>query len=253
MMLPLLLEPDQLLPLLGDEKLLIVDVSSAGHYARGHIPGSVHLAASHLQCGVKPAPGKLPDRQALSRLFSALGLRQAQHVVIADDEGGGWAGRLAWTLDCIGHRHYSLLNGGLVAWVKEGYPLELQANTGKASDYCVDAIDPQPIATVDDILQLLDDPLLGIWDVRSAGEFNGSKVLAQRGGHIPGARHLEWTDLMDKSRNLRLLAAAKNSRDAGAAWFDCREIDHYPLPDPPSLGFELFCCKIAPIPSYQGI
>ena len=205
MSLPLLLEPDQLLPRLHDDSLLIIDCSSEQHFQQAHIPGSVHLAPASLQCGIKPASGKLPDRQALSELFAGLGLRPDHHVVAADDEGGGWAGRLIWTLDCIGHQRYSLLNGGLVAWIRERHPVTQAMTTATPSDYAVAAIESDPIAQLQDILSRLGDSQLGIWDARSAEEYAGTRILAQRGGHIPGAAHLEWTELMDQTRNLRLL------------------------------------------------
>jgi thiosulfate/3-mercaptopyruvate sulfurtransferase len=209
MTLPLLIEPEQLQPLLQQDSLLVVDCSSQQQFERGHIPGSVHLAPAKLQCGIKPATGKLPDRQALTRLFRELGLRPGQHVVAADDEGGGWAGRLIWTLDCIGHPHYSLLNGGLAAWIGEGYPLEHGVAAATPGSYTVEAINPEPIAQLQDILARLGNGDMAIWDARSAEEFAGTRVLAQRGGHIPGAVHLEWTDLMDPGRHLRLLPLAQ--------------------------------------------
>jgi thiosulfate/3-mercaptopyruvate sulfurtransferase len=209
MPLPLLAQPEELQPMLPDDSLLIIDCSSAENYQIGHIPGAVHLPPASLQCGTKPASGKMPGREALVALFSSLGLRPDQHVIATDDEGGGWAGRLIWTLDCIGHTRYSLLDGGMEAWKKEGYPLANTPSTPVPSTYQVDTIDPQPIAQIDDILALLGTADLAIWDARSAQEYAGTKVLAQRGGHIPGAVNLEWTDLMDTTRNLRLLPLAQ--------------------------------------------
>ncbi len=205
MALPLLIEPDQLLPRLDDTSLLVIDCSSRQHFDQAHIPGSVHLPPARLQCGIKPASGKLPDRQALSALFSQMGLTPDTHVIAADDEGGGWAGRLLWTLECIGHRQYSLLNGGLLAWIDEGFPVSRDAPSTGPSDYNVATIDTGPIASLEDILVQLESSDFAIWDARSREEYEGSKVLAQRGGRIPGAAHLEWTELMDKTRNLRLL------------------------------------------------
>ena len=38
-----------------------------------------------------------------------------------------------------------------------------------------------------------------IWDVRSDGEYDGSASRGnQRAGHIPGAVHLEWFNLVDR-------------------------------------------------------
>jgi thiosulfate/3-mercaptopyruvate sulfurtransferase len=39
-------------------------------------------------------------------------------------------------------------------------------------------------------------------------------VRAARGGHIPGAINLEWTELMDQDRNLRLRSDAQQLLDS---------------------------------------
>lgn len=205
--LPLLLEPDQLEAALGRPELLILDLSSADNYALGHVPGAVHINPSALQCGIKPAPGKLPEVDQLTRLFAQVGLAPDRHVIAYDDEGGGWAGRLIWTLDVLGHRRYSYLDGGLHAWRNEGHPVETAVNTGTPSDFSA-RIDPAPIATVEQIVAGLGDPQRAVWDARSGAEFRGEKVLAARGGHIPGAVNIDWLELMDRSRNLRLVDRA---------------------------------------------
>ena len=207
-LLPLLIEPKQLQTLLGDKRLLILDTSSADNHRKHHIPGAIHIAPASLQCGLKPAAGKLPSVEQLTALFSAVGLTDDLHVIVYDDEGGGWAGRLIWTLDVLGHQRYSYLNGGLPAWVNEGFPTETTINQGKAVDYQV-TIDTTPIAEIDDITGQLGSDNFAVWDARSAAEYSGEKVLAQRGGHIPGAINIDWLELMDRERNLRLVDLAQ--------------------------------------------
>ena len=114
--LPLLLEAEQLNKRDSQQrdKLLIIDVSSQENYDKHHLPGAIHLAPKSLQCGSPPTPGKLPSKEQLSALFSSIGLSPDKHVICYDDEGGGWAGRLIWTLDVLGHQHYSYLNGGIM-------------------------------------------------------------------------------------------------------------------------------------------
>lgn len=202
--LPLLLEPEQLEPLLGRPDLLILDTSSAANYERHHVPGAIHIPPQSLQAGIKPAVGRLPEAAQLSELFSRVGLSPGKHVIAYDDEGGGWAGRLIWTLDVLGHRNYSYLNGGLPAWVNEGHPVETQVNTGTPTAFTAQ-IDAAPVASLDQIVAGIGDPQRAIWDARSADEYAGRKVVAARGGHIPGAANLDWLELMDRSRNLRLL------------------------------------------------
>ena len=204
--LPLLLEPAELEAQLGRDDLLILDLSSADNYARGHVPGAIHIAPQSLQCGIKPAPGKLPSLEALSELFSRVGLTPDRHVVAYDDEGGGWAGRLIWTLDVLGHDNYSYLDGGARAWIEEGHPVETQANSGTPSAFEA-RLHSGPIASLETIEAQLGDANVAIWDARPPEEYAGTKVVAARGGHIPGAVNLDWLELMDRQRNLRLVDA----------------------------------------------
>ena len=215
--LPLIIEPLQFEGFLGQENILLVDVSQDQAYATYHIPGAVHVAPSELVSGLQPAVGKLPSVERLSALLTKIGLGNEQHVVVYDHEGGGWAGRFIWTLDVIGHGNYSYLNGGIHAWKNEGHPLEHgieNATVATSAEYQVQ-IHPQAVAEKEDILQQLCSPDPGspdssspqwvIWDARSAEEYAGTKCFAARAGHIPGAVNLAWLDLMDRQRNLRLL------------------------------------------------
>jgi thiosulfate/3-mercaptopyruvate sulfurtransferase len=68
------------------------------------------------------------------------------------------------------------------------------------------ALDPGPIAELEDVLAAMSDPGQVIWDVRSAEEYRGEKSGSPRAGHIPTAVNLDWMDLKDPSRQLRLVA-----------------------------------------------
>jgi thiosulfate/3-mercaptopyruvate sulfurtransferase len=57
---------------------------------------------------------------------------------------------------------------------------------------------------LDYLLAHYQDDDVVIWDSRSLDEFDGVRAFAQKAGHIPGARHHEWTEPMDKQNNLRL-------------------------------------------------
>ena len=46
-------------------------------------------------------------------------------------------------------------------------------------------------------------------DARSIQEFDGIKRFAEQAGHIPGARHYEWTDGLDRGNNYRFLPSEK--------------------------------------------
>jgi thiosulfate/3-mercaptopyruvate sulfurtransferase len=202
-LLPLLVEPELLDNTLGNNNLLIVDLSNKDNYRKLHVPGAVHLDYAQIVAVKKPVVGLLPDDNTLATLFSNTGIDTNTHVVAYDDEGGGRAARLLWTLATAGHPHYSLLNGGLHAWANEGQRFESSAVTPQARSFTVRHTDA-PIARSDYIQDHLDDRHCCLLDVRSADEYSGVKKLAARGGHIPGAVHMEWTQAMDITRNLRL-------------------------------------------------
>jgi thiosulfate/3-mercaptopyruvate sulfurtransferase len=199
-----ILEPADLTALLGTRSdLLLIHVATADAYAAGHIAGAIHVAPAELVSGHKPATGQLPDLSRLETLFSRIGYRSDATIVVYDDEGGGWAGRFIWTLDIIGHRDWWYLNGGIHAWAAAGLPIT-HTPVRPAPTAVQLSIDRGPIAEAEDILHHLNDPTVLVWDCRSADEHAGRRVTATRNGHIPGAVHLDWLELMDPDRGLRL-------------------------------------------------
>ena len=203
-MKPTLVDVEELAARSSDD-LLIVQVTSRQQYDAAHVPGAVHVEPRELIAGTPPAVGRLPDVERLTTLFRRIGYERDRDVVVLDDEGGGWAGRFAWTLDVIGHRGWRYLDGGLHAWHVAGLPLSAESPSIAPSNVSID-IDSVPIADTEDLLTRLGDPELLIWDCRSAEEYDGRRVAAARGGHIPGAVNLDWLELMDAERQLRLVA-----------------------------------------------
>lgn len=201
-MLPLLIEPEDLPPVLDLHAFRLVDLCSAEQYAKAHIPGAVHLPPARTTSG-PPIPGLLPQIKQLQQLLGELGHHADVHYVVYDDEGGGWAGRFIWLLDMVGHHHYSYINGGLKAWMESGLPTEQTSNTATATTPDLH-LEADPSISLDTLRASLDNPGQVIWDARSPAEFRGEKVFSRKGGHIPGAINFEWTAGMDAQRGLRL-------------------------------------------------
>ena len=202
--LELMVEADDLEEVLDHPQLLIIDVSQAQTYQQLHVPGAVHVNASELVCGIPPSVGKLPSLEQLTNLFSRIGYSPDKHIVVYDDEGGGWAGRFIWTLDVIGHQHYSYLNGGIHAWLNEGHPVSAKPVTPNSNPVNL-SLDFAPVASLEEVLDSLQDKHIKIWDARSAEEYSGTRITAQRNGHIPGAINLNWLHTIDRESNMRLL------------------------------------------------
>jgi len=201
--LPVLIEPDQLQPHLADHGLLIVDLCDSASYAAGHIPGAVHLDYADLVRVEPPAMGLLPTEARLGEVLSRLGLTAEHQVVAYDEEGNGRAGRLLWTLAVLGHQRLTMLNGGIHAWDAAGGRLENQIRRPPPSFFQAQFRHPAAVADQDYILARLGQPDVALLDTRTPAEYAGLDQRAARGGHIPGAVNLNWTDAMDSQRQLR--------------------------------------------------
>ncbi len=197
------IEPQALEALLGRPGLQIVDLCKADVYARLHIPGAVFLDYTRIVAARPPVAGLLPPPEALESLFSEIGIGEDTWVVAYDDEGGGKAARLLWTLDVMGHRRGSLLNGGLHAWANEGHRLESHPTRPVPARFRARP-DLTPLADAAYIREHLGSPGLALIDARSPEEYRGLKRFAERAGHIPGAVSWDWLETLDRERNLRL-------------------------------------------------
>ena len=190
---------------LPEANTLLVQVTSRALFEQAHIPGAVLIEPSELVCGVPPATGKLPDLSQIEVTLSRIGYQPEQRIIAFDDEGGGWAGRLCWTLDVIGHHDWAYLDGGLHAWHAAGLPLTQEATLAQPSHDLHLTIDRSPIAEMADVLASIEDDNSLVWDVRSAEEYAGLRSGSARRGHIPGAVNLDWELLKDSNRQLRLV------------------------------------------------
>ncbi|HEX5514264.1 MAG TPA: sulfurtransferase [Gammaproteobacteria bacterium] len=206
-LLPIVVEPEQLQPVLGDPRLLLVDLSDPANYVAHHLPGAVNLPFPAIISPQPPAMGMLPDTAQLSAVLSAVGLTEDRHVVAYDGEGSGRASRLLWTLDALGHPGLSLLDGGLAAWAAAGGPLESGNVAPQPSQYVAKLRNPAAVADLDYIRSHLGDSEVIVLDTRSAAEYSGVDQRAARAGHIPGAVNFDWTRAMDPQRHRRLLPA----------------------------------------------
>lgn len=204
-LLPLLIEPEALNDALikdDNQTILLVDLRTEASFLSGHIKGAQLVTPSETQAA-PPIPGLSPTDEQLSHLMQRIGLTKDSHVVVYDDEGGGWAGRFIWLLDEIGHSQYSYLNGGILSWSASNLPLSIEVTQNAPSAIMISRQSGHSVC-LDDLIQAISENRLQIWDARSPMEYRGEKVNAMKGGHIPGALNYEWTNAMDRTNHLKL-------------------------------------------------
>ncbi|MDO5056562.1 MAG: sulfurtransferase [Lautropia sp.] len=159
-------------------------------YLEGHIPSAHFLSMDDDLSGPSnPALGRhpLPDRDTLRQRLQSLGLSDNTQLVVYDDQGGAMAGRLWMLARWIGHRNVAMLDGGIDAWQRAGYPLstELRKPTpGRLTNR-------NPLVgmlSTDELMVELENDAVQIVDARAADRFSGENgAMDPVAGHIPGA------------------------------------------------------------------
>src|SRR5207247_1261069 len=100
---PLLVTPAWVAERLGRADVRIIDLSDAEDYARGHIPGAVHLDVTDTRPQASEGVFRAPTAEEGRRLFARLGITPDTTVILYDDEGGLHAAWLFLVLDVLGH------------------------------------------------------------------------------------------------------------------------------------------------------
>jgi thiosulfate/3-mercaptopyruvate sulfurtransferase len=178
---------------LGPSDLCIIDVRPAEDYANGHIPGATHFDLFGLSLiDTSEAPLKA-FMFMIHHVLELRGVDETKQVVFYEANSGMRAARGVWFLEYYGHPNVKMLDGGFDAWKAAGAPVTTEATAPKAATF--NSVESREVlATAEDVLRSLNKKEIAILDTRSRGEFLGTHVRAARGGAIPGAIHIEWTD-----------------------------------------------------------
>jgi thiosulfate/3-mercaptopyruvate sulfurtransferase len=186
---------------LKDPKVRFVEVDvDVASYASGHIPGAVGW---HWKEQLEtPIRRDVADREQIQDLLSLAGISPDTTVVLYGDSSNWFAAYAFWLLKYHGHNDVRLLNGGRHKWLAEGRPTSTERPTYPRVDYSGNGPDSSIRALRDFILPRVSKPGVALVDVRSPKEYKGELLApehlpqegAQRGGHIPGAKNIVWSE-----------------------------------------------------------
>ncbi|MBC8872549.1 MAG: sulfurtransferase [Planctomycetes bacterium] len=177
------------------KQFVILDVRKEEQYRREHLPGALRVDHD----AWKTAFGDGKDADGWSKRIGSLGISGSSKVVVYDDNAMKDAARIWWILQYWGVKDARLLDGGWKTWKAKGYPTTAEV-VGVVSSAGFTAVPRvKRLTTKTQLLALLERNSIQIVDTRSEGEFCGiEKRDNKRGGAIPGAKHLEWKDVIDQ-------------------------------------------------------
>lgn len=204
---------------LDDPSVRLVDVSEQREaYDAWHLPGAVwadwETELGTADDGVK---GMVPPAEEVQSLVRRLGIDRGTTVVFYDDSDNVYAARAFWVLTYYRHPDVRILNGGSKQWLESGQLFVTEVPSVAPTDYELPEPDASLLVGWEDVLKASEDGSALILDLRSREDYNGEAVSATRGGHIPTARNLDWSELVREDGTFK--PAGKLSsllEDAGA-------------------------------------
>jgi thiosulfate/3-mercaptopyruvate sulfurtransferase len=179
---------------------VILDARDKEKYLEAHVPDAVWIDIAEWS----KAATQDSDATNWTRRFADVGIDPESEVIVYDDQRLRSAARAWWILRLWGVNKVRVLNGGWDAWRAADYPVRSGNVAVNQPGSIVARLQDKVLATKDQVRQSLADSdparesvVLQLVDTRSSGEFCGTEPSrAKRAGTIPGARHLEWSDLL---------------------------------------------------------
>ncbi|KRP89386.1 3-mercaptopyruvate sulfurtransferase, partial [Bradyrhizobium pachyrhizi] len=193
---------------LGDANVKVLDATfklpgvlplPKDDYLAAHLPGAVFFDVDAVSDHANPLPHMFPSAEQFGRDIGALGIGNADTVVIYDS--GGWvaAPRAWWMFLSYGHRNVRILNGGLKKWRAEGRAIESGEVKPKPATFKA-SYDPKRVRSIEQMIANVESRAEQVIDARAADRFEGRAPEPRpgiRAGHIPGARNVPYNQLFD--------------------------------------------------------
>jgi len=217
--------PEWLASQIGKPDVVVVDGSfylptqkrdAKAEYLAGHIPGAVFFDIDAIADHSTDLPHMLPGPTQFGNAVGALGIAETDTIVVYDGVGLNSAPRIWWTFRIFGAKNVFILDGGLPAWKAEGRTLEAGEAKRPARKFNA-VMDTRAVAMLSDVQMALNDKSAQVVDARSAGRFAGRDPEPRpglRGGHMPGAFNLPYTEIVEDGRLVspeRIAAAFKKA------------------------------------------
>jgi thiosulfate/3-mercaptopyruvate sulfurtransferase len=171
-------------------------------YFAGHIPGAVFFDINAVADDSTDLPHMLPGPDQFSEAAGNLGITENDTIVVYDSSGFFSAPRVWWTFKIFGARNVFILDGGLPAWKQEGRQLDAGEVKRPKRKFNAD-MDTGAVAMLSDVQMALNDSSAQVVDARSAGRFAGTEPEPRpglRSGHMPGARSVPSTEIIENGR-----------------------------------------------------
>ncbi|MBM9577880.1 sulfurtransferase [Leptospira sp. 201903070] len=183
---------------------LVLDTRSRSIFYREHINGSRWVSWEEFSVPNLPFRGNLLPFEILKKKLESYGVDNNQPVLVVSEPKNNWGedGRIVWMLRYLGHRSAFLVDGGYAGLKNLGAPVSNQGEPKNKGSLSIKP-DAKLTATSSEIKSNLKNRKYVFLDTREEREFLGETPYGEsRGGHIPGAKHLYYKNLLHENGSI---------------------------------------------------
>ena len=187
-------------------------------FAARRIPGARFFDINAIADRQSDLPHMVPAAGQFAQAAGALGIGNDSRVVCYDQLGLFSAARAWWMLRLFGLEQVAVLDGGLPKWLSEQRPLDSGPPPAVAPLRFTPTLNNRMLRGLGDVRANLRGGGELLLDARSTARFHARAPEPRpglRGGHMPGARSLPFSELLAPDQTL-LAPAALRARFAQA-------------------------------------
>lgn len=177
------------------------DTAAEQEFARAHIDGAQFFDIETVSDKGTDLPHMLPPTSQFENAVSNMGIGNDDFVVVYGQSGLVMGpARVWWMFRAFGHHAVCVLDGGLPAWIKAGYPVTNKKTEAAASASFQAIADTTLLSTKDQVQRASETKSALILDARPAPRFNAETPEPRpgmRAGHIDNAHNVPAQSLVD--------------------------------------------------------
>ena len=176
-------------------------------YKAEHIPGAMFFDIEDIADEKSSLPHMLPSAAKFASRMRKMGIGDGMRIIAYDSEGLYSAARVWWMFRAMGHRDVAVLDGGLKKWKAEGRPVTDDVTQLRTPRHFTARLHGELVRDKDDVMALLaSKTTTQIVDARAPARFKGEAAEPRAGlraGHIPGAKNVHYTTLLNADGSMK--------------------------------------------------
>jgi thiosulfate/3-mercaptopyruvate sulfurtransferase len=191
---------------LKDPKVRVaeVDYDPKANYMLGHAPGAVLF--DWKEDINDPLTRNIFSKPSCEDLLQRAGINNDTTLILYGDFNNWFAAFAFWVFKYYGYDDIRLMNGGRKKWLEEDRPLSKDIPEYPKGNFKAAEPDKSIRVFLNYVRDSLGSSQKVLIDVRSPKEFTGEILAppeyptehAQRGGHIPGALNIPWSQAVSE-------------------------------------------------------